>query len=110
MCEIFLIRNVFVGLYAIRSNDQISIGNCRWKCGNCPRLNRVVELECVCCAEIDCVVAKNSEAVGAKGLTKPPIWIRQHPGFHAVYLNQLMLRMAWYQYKQDISDIFQDIF
>ena len=62
-----------MGLYAIRSKDQISIGNCRWKCGSCPRLNRVVEFECVCCAEIDCVVAKNNEAVGAKGLAELPI-------------------------------------
>ena len=49
-------------LDAFRSKDQISIGNCRCKCGSCQRLNRVVELECICFTEVDCVVAKNNEA------------------------------------------------
>ena len=49
-------------LYAFRSKDQIFIGNGRCKCGSCQKLNRVVELECFCFAEIDCVVAKNNEA------------------------------------------------
>ena len=63
MCEIFVGWNVFVRLYAFRSNDHISIGNCRCKSGSCQRLNRAVELKCFCVAEIDCVVAKNNEAV-----------------------------------------------
>ena len=53
--------------------DQMSIGHCRCKCGSCQRLNRVVELECFCFAEIDCVVAKNNEAVeGQKDYPNPP--------------------------------------
>ena len=48
MCEIFLRWNVFVRLYAFKLKDQISIGNCRCKCGICQSLNRVVELEGVC--------------------------------------------------------------
>lgn len=72
-CEIFLRWNVFVRLCAFRSKDQLSIGNCRCKCGSCQRLNRVVELECVCFAEIDCVVAKNNQVVEAEGLAEPPI-------------------------------------
>ena len=72
MCEIFLGWNVFVRLYAFRSKDQISIGNCRCKYGSCQRLNRVVELECFCFAEIVCVVAKNNEAVeGQKDWLNP---------------------------------------
>ena len=63
MCGIFLGWNVFVRLYAFRSKDQISIGNCRCKCGSSQRLNRIVELDCFCFATIDCVVAKNTEAV-----------------------------------------------
>ena len=54
----FLSWNVFVLLYTFRSKDQISIGNGRCKYGSCQRLNRVVELECFCFAEIDCVVSK----------------------------------------------------
>ena len=43
------------------------------KYGSCQRLNRVVELECFCFAEIDCVVAKNNEAVeGQKDYPNPP--------------------------------------
>ena len=38
MCEIFLGWNVFVCLYTFRSKNQISIGNCRCKCGSCQRL------------------------------------------------------------------------
>ena len=60
------------------SIDQISIRNCSWKCGICQRLNQVVELECVCFAEIDCVMAKNNEAVELEGLAEPSISITQH--------------------------------
>ena len=43
------------------------------KYGIYQRLNRVVELECFCFAEIDCVVAKNNEAVeGQKDYPNPP--------------------------------------
>ena len=55
----------------------------RCKCGSCQRLNQIVELEWVCCAEIDCVVAKNNEAVRCWDRTA----ITRHPGFHAVCLN-----------------------
>ena len=105
MYEIFLRLNVFVCSYASRSKDKISIGNCRCKCGSCQRLNRVVE--CVCCAEIDCVVAKNNEAVEAEGLAEPPVCITQHPGFHAVCLNRWVLQTAWYQYKQQYHDSYE---
>lgn len=89
----------------LRSWGKISIGNCRCECGSCQRLNRVVE--CVCCAEIDCVVAKNNEAVEAEGLAEPPICITQHPGFHAVCLNHWVLQTAWYQYKQQYKDSYE---
>ena len=99
MCEIFLRCNVFVPLYAFRSKDQISIGNCRCKCGSCQGLNQTVELECICFAEIDCVVATNNKAVEAEGLAKPfiinkyqnQISITQHPEFDAVCLNRWVL-------------------
>ena len=87
MCEIFLGWNVFVRLYAFRSKDQISIGNCGCKYGSCQRLNRVVELECFCFAEIDCVVAKNNEVVEAE----PSICSTQQPGFDAVCLNRWVI-------------------
>ena len=32
---------------------------------------------CVCCREIDCVVAKNNEAIKAEGLAEPPVCIIQ---------------------------------
>ena len=88
-----------------RSKGKISIGNCRCECGSCQRLNRVVE--CVCCAEIDCVVAKNNEAVEAEGLAEPPVCVTQHPGFHAVCLNRWVLQTAWYQYKQQYQDSYE---
>ena len=109
MCEIFLVWNVFVCSYGFiqmhRSKGKISIGNSRCECGSCQRLNRVVE--CVCCAEIDCVVAKNNEAVEAEGLAEPSVCITQHPGFHAVCLNRWVLQTAWYQYKQQYQDSYE---
>ena len=76
MCEIYLRWNVFVRLYAFRLKDHISIGNCTCKCGSCQSLNRVLELEGVCFAEIDRVVAKNNEAIeAAEGLAEPPLCI-----------------------------------
>ena len=74
----------------------------RCNCGSCQRLNRVEE--CVCCSEIDCVVAKNNEAVEAEGLNEPPVCITQHPGFNAVCLNHRVLQTAWYQYKQQYHE------
>ena len=87
------------------SKGKISIGNSRCECGSCQRLNRVVE--CVCCAEIDCVLAKNNEAVEAEGLAEPPVCVTQHPGFHAVCLNHWVLQTAWYQYKQQYQDSYE---
>ena len=85
MCEMFLGWNVFlcymVSFKCIGQKVKSRIGNSRCECGSSQRLNRVVE--CVCCAEIDCVVAKNNEAVEAAGLGEPPVCITQHPGFHA---------------------------
>lgn len=104
MCEIILGWNVFVLSYAWPW-AKMSIGNCRCKCGSCQRLNRVVE--CICCAEIDCVVAKNNDAVEAEGLAEPPICITQHPGFHTVCLNRWVLQTAWYQYKQQYQDSYE---
>ena len=94
-----------VCVHMYRSKDKISIGNCRCKCESCPRLNRVVE--CVCCTEIDCVVAKNNEAVEAEGLAEPPVCTTHHPGFHAVCLNRWVLQTAWYQYKQQYQDSYE---
>ncbi|XP_068739362.1 P2X purinoceptor 7-like [Montipora capricornis] len=74
-------------------------------CGNCQRLTRVVE--CICCSEIDCVVAKNNEAVEAEGLGELPVCITQHPGFSAVCLNRWVLQTAWYQYKQQYTDAYE---
>ena len=73
--NIFRLEWCVCGLYAFRtSKDQISIGNCRFKCKSCQRLNRVVELECFCSAKTDCVVAKNNEAVeGQKDWLNPPL-------------------------------------
>ena len=58
MCEIFVGWNVFVRLYAFRSKDHISMEIVGVRVDV-----RAVELECFCVAEIDCVVAKNNEAV-----------------------------------------------
>ena len=72
-CEIFHCRSVLFTCqcdYLLRSCAYISIENFRCLCGFCQRQNRV--LECVCCSEIDCVVAKNDEAVEAEGLAEPP--------------------------------------
>ena len=63
--------------------------------------------ECVCCSEIDCVVAKNNEAVEAEGLNEPLVCITQHPGFNAVCLNHWVLQTAWYQYKQQYQDPYE---
>lgn len=82
-----------------------ALHNSRCQCGNCQRLNRVQE--CVCCSEIDCVVAKNNEAVEAEGLAEPPVCITQHPGFHAVCLNRWVLQTAWYQYKQQYHEAYE---
>ena len=65
-------------LYAFRSKDQISIGNCRSRYGSCQRLNRVVELECFCFAEIVCVVVKNNEAVEGQKDSWPNPPFTQH--------------------------------
>ena len=46
-------------------------------------------------AEIDCVVAKNNEAVeAAEGLAEPLLRITQHSGFHVVCLNHWVLQTA----------------
>ena len=42
-----------------RSSAIIFIRNFNCKCGSCQRLNRVAE--CICCSEIDCVVAKTTK-------------------------------------------------
>ena len=72
MCEMFLGWNVFLFSYGFvqmhGSKVKISIGNSRCECGSCQRLNQVVE--CVCFAEMDCVVAKNNEDVEAERLAK----------------------------------------
>ena len=87
------------------SSIRNCLHNCRCNCGNCQRLNLVQE--CVCCSEIDCVVAKNNEAVEAEGLAEPPVCITQHPGFEAVCLNRWVLQTAWYQYKQQYHDSYE---
>ena len=63
----------------MNNTELILIHNFRCTCGSFKQLNRVKE--CICCAEIDCVVAKNNEAVEAEGLAEPPVCITQHPGF-----------------------------
>ena len=68
-------------------------------------MTRVVE--CLCCSEIDCVLAKNNEAVEAEGLDESPVCITQHPGFSAVCLNRWVLQMAWFQYKQQYADAYE---
>ena len=89
-------------LYAFRSKDQISIGNCRCKSGSCQGLNRAVELECLFFffAEIGCVWPKQPKTVRlyrgrSEGLAEPHICITQHPGVHpgfdAVCLNHWVL-------------------
>ena len=60
--------------------------------------NLFVELECVCCAEIDCVVAKNNQAIEADGLAEPPTCITRYSGFKAICFNRWVLQTAWYQY------------
>ncbi|XP_068736723.1 P2X purinoceptor 7-like [Montipora capricornis] len=74
-------------------------------CGNCQRLQRVEE--CICCSEIDCIVAKNNEAVEHEGLTEPLVCITQHPGFNSVCLNHWVLQTAWYQYKQQYHNSYE---
>ena len=77
----------------------------RCTCGNCQRLTRVVE--CICCSEIVCVVAKNNKVVEAEGLDEPPLCITQHPAFSAVCLNWWVLQTAWYQYKQQYTNAYE---
>lgn len=70
-------------------------------------MTRVVE--CLCCSEIDCVLAKNNEAVEVEGLDGPPVCITQHPGFSAVCLNRWVLQTAWFQYKQQYADAYEGL-
>ena len=67
-------------LYLFSCTIEADVRNFRSRCGNFQGLNRV--LECVCCREIDCVVAKNNEAIESEGLAEPPVCITQHPGFN----------------------------
>ena len=57
-------------LYLFSCTIEADVRNFRSRCGNFQGLNRV--LECVCCREIDCVVAKNNEAIESEGLAEPP--------------------------------------
>ena len=91
--------------YLFNCTIEVDVRNFRCRCANCQRLNRV--LECVCCREIECVVAKNNEVIEAEGLAEPPVCIIQHHGFQAVYLNRWVLQTAWYQYKQQYKDPYE---
>ena len=53
------------------------------------------------------MVAKNNESVEAEGLAEPPVYITQHPGFHAVCLNRWVLQTVWYQYKQQYHEAYE---
>ena len=89
-----------IHMHKLKSWMEISV-----VCGSCQRLNQVVD--CIYCAQIDCVVAKNNEAVETDGLAEPPICITQHPGFHTICLNHWVLQMAWYQCKQQYQDSYE---
>ena len=53
-------------------------------------------LECVCCKEINKVVAKMGETEN-----EPASCITRHPGFEGVRLNVWILQAAYYQYRQE---------
>ena len=66
------------------------MASCRCECGRCLPMPEAVE--CNCCMESENVVAK-LEGSGARCIT-------QHEGFDAVCLNQYVLEVAYYQYRQ----------
>ena len=68
-CRFLSLRNSSY-LYLFSCTIEADVRNFRSRCGNFQGLNRV--LECVCCREIDCVVAKNNEAIESEGLAEPP--------------------------------------
>ena len=66
---------------------------CRCQCGCCNFMPS--SAECVCCKEIDRVVAKIGEATD-NSIT----CITGHPGFESVCLNVWVLQAAYSLYKQ----------
>ena len=78
----------------------------RCTCGNCQRLQRVEE--CICYPEIDCIVARNNEAVEHEEPKEPLVCVvTQNPGFNAVCLNRWVLQIAWYLYKQQCHNSYE---
>ena len=100
--EFFYCSIVFILVYWFNLILKLT---CRCTCENCQILDRVEE--CVCCSEIDRIVAKNQEAIEFEGLIEPPHCITQHPGFHAVCFNRWVLQTAWFQYKQQYNEHYQ---
>jgi len=56
--------------------------------------------ECRCCREIQEVLKVCEEAVDEREIGEVPECITRHPGFKAACLNKWVLKIAWYQYKQ----------
>ena len=81
MCAIGRARTDWDRLTQVVKSSQISFSTIweicfyqlymylRCTCGNCQRLQRVEE--CICCPEIDCIVAKKNEAVEHEEPTEP---------------------------------------
>lgn len=71
----------------------------RCQCENCQIMDRTEE--CKCCKEYDGI----SDIMNV--LQHPLPCITRHPGFSAICLNKWVLKVAWWQYKQQYSRTYE---